>query len=98
MDTDRSHNPQAAPPRAVREPAGRMRVLVCDDERVQQKILEQYLGELDIPCRIVGTGEDAVAAVHAEDFDLVLMDRVLPGIDGLEAIRRIRQLLHKQAK
>ncbi len=98
MDTDRSHNPQAAPPRAVREPAGRMRVLVCDDERVQQKLLKQYLAELDIPCRIVGTGEDAVAAVEAEDFDLVLMDRVLPGIDGLEAIRRIRQLLHKQAK
>lgn len=97
MDTNRSHNAQATPPRAAREPAGRMRVLVCEDERVQQKILEQYLDELDIRSRIVGSGEEAVAAVQAEDFDLILMDRVLPGIDGLETTRRIRQVLQKQA-
>lgn len=75
-----------------------MRVLACDDERVQQKIIEKFLGELDIEFRVVGSGEEAVAALEAEDFDLVLMDRVLPGIDGLEATRRIKQVLLRQKK
>lgn len=75
-----------------------MHVLVCDDDRVQQRIIDKFLGELEIQHRVVGSGEEAVSAVETEDFDLVLMDRVLPGIDGLEATRRIKQLLQQQKK
>jgi two-component system, NarL family, response regulator LiaR len=68
-----------------------IRVLIADDHAVVRQGLRTFLElQEDIEVvRDVADGEAAVAAVEREAPDVVLMDLVMPGVDGVEAIRRI---------
>ena len=68
-----------------------VRVLVVDDQELFRAAMRSVVDETD-GFRVVGsasTGEEALAAVSALRPDLVLMDVNLPGIDGIEATRRL---------
>lgn len=68
-------------------------VLVVEDDPVNQQLARAQLRSLGVDSVIVGTGEEGVAHLASPegvDTDVVLMDFHLPGIDGVEAARRIR--------
>jgi CheY-like chemotaxis protein/nitrogen-specific signal transduction histidine kinase len=69
-----------------------LRVLSVEDNPFGRVVLNAVLTELGHQAEFIGRGEAAPERIAQGGFDAVLMDMVLPGIDGIEAIRRIRQL------
>lgn len=65
-------------------------ILVVDDEVTIRRALERFLTGLGYQVWGVGNAEDAVKIVDQEVIDLALVDLVMPGIDGVELIRRLR--------
>lgn len=68
------------------------KVLVVDDEEPVKKLLEDLLTREKCAVKTVSTGEEAIALVEKENFDIVLLDIKLPGISGLEALKKIKEL------
>jgi len=66
------------------------RVLVVDDELSMREFLAILLGREGYVATTVGSGEEALSTLEAETFDLVLTDLSMPGIDGMELVRRLR--------
>ena len=75
-----------------------LQVLLAEDNPVSQKVAQLMLGRLGHLVDTVSNGEEAVTAVHAKHYDVVLMDMDMPVLDGLGATRRIRTELSAQAQ
>jgi signal transduction histidine kinase/CheY-like chemotaxis protein len=69
-----------------------LRVLSVEDNPFGRVVLNTILSELGHQAEFIGRGEAATERIAQGAFDVVLMDMVLPGINGVEAIRRIRAL------
>ena len=75
-----------------RDRAQGLRILGVEDNPFGRVVLNAVLTELGHQAEFIGRGEAATERIAQGGFDAVLMDMVLPGIDGIETIRRIRAL------
>src|SRR6187402_1143410 len=73
------------------EPA-RARVMVVDDERINREIVSRLLSRngYDVVCAV--NGREATELVAQHELDLVLLDVVMPEMDGFECLRQIRNV------
>ena len=66
------------------------RILIVEDEQDIQELLEAYLGDAGYETATAGDGIEAVSLFQQEAFDLVLLDVMLPKLDGFTVLRRLR--------
>lgn len=72
------------------ERSGATRALVVDDERFIRLLMEKELPRAGYMVTCAGSGEEALEQLRTREFDVILLDLKMPGIGGMEALRRIR--------
>ena len=78
-------------------PHARAKVLVVDDEPAIADIVSRYLKRAGYDTAVAATGKDALGQAEDSCPDVVVLDLMLPDIDGLEVMRRLRKENHKRA-
>src|SRR4051812_17816381 len=69
-----------------------MRILIVDDEPLNRELLHAFLEDLGHELIDAASGEEALEIAASRAPDLVLLDVLMPGIDGLETLARLKQL------
>ena len=77
------------------EPAYKLKghhILVAEDNLVNQVFIQEVLEEMDVEYKVVSNGQEALNALSEDQYDLVIMDCLMPVMDGFEASRRICEM------
>lgn len=68
------------------------RILMVEDNELNQEIARTLLANLGIPLEVCDSGEAALGLIRTNDYDVILMDLHMPGMDGFETTRRMREI------
>src|SRR5215475_4615963 len=94
--------PQKAPPNVKLDPglAARLplRVLLCDDNTINQKVALRLLQQMGYRADLAANGLEALTALERQPYDLVFMDVMMPEMGGLEATKIIRERQQQKSK
>jgi two-component system, sensor histidine kinase and response regulator len=88
---DASSAPELVTRHTLRESARKLRILVAEDNAVNQAVILRVLQKMGHETALAQTGKEALALAAAERFDLVFMDVQMPEMDGLAATAAIRE-------
>ena len=69
-----------------------IKILLADDTQINRMVIGGQLRQLGCDVQVVEDGEEAVEAIKANKFDVVLMDGYMPNLNGIEATKKIREL------
>ena len=86
-----TYNSDAVAEEELEKVAG-TRILVAEDNATNQLVVSRFLNQLGCKFDIAGNGQEALDALPNREYDLVLMDVSMPGMDGYEATRQIRMM------
>ncbi len=75
-----------------------LRMLLCDDNAINQKVAARLLQQMGYKPDITGNGIEALAALDKQQYDLIFMDIQMPEMDGMEATRVIRERQRDRAQ
>ncbi|MEI6093478.1 MAG: response regulator transcription factor [bacterium] len=66
------------------------KILIVEDDPNISKLVEYNLNKAGFKTTVVSTGEDAIATINREKFSLIVLDIMLPGVDGLEICKKVK--------
>ena len=76
---------------AADRPLRKLTILLAEDHSSLRDIVSVYLMRQGYHVRTAGSGQNALDVLQAEEIDLLLLDLMLPGMDGFEVLRRLRE-------
>jgi PAS domain S-box-containing protein len=82
---------RAPPPAPTTSPDTKGRLLIVEDNAINQAVARAMVGKLGYSCDVAGNGIEALAAADRRHYDLVLMDCQMPEMDGFEATAELRR-------
>ncbi len=89
---------RAEPPSRIRPAPVRLRILVAEDNRINQLVARRILEKAGHGVRIAEDGREALRAIEEEEFDIALFDVQMPEVDGIEAVRTLRRMEREQGR
>lgn len=74
------------------------RVLVVDDSLVNQKVICSLLDNFEVTAKTASSGAVCIELLRDEDFDLILLDQMMPEMDGIDTLHRIKKMVGRNSR
>lgn len=74
----------------MEKPSGQRKILIVEDDKFVSELYEHQFSKNDFTTKVAGDGEKALDLIKSEKFDAILLDIMIPKIDGVEVLKRLK--------